>query len=1114
VRNEAGDVGGVLCAVIETTDKIIDERRLRLLNALAEATKAKTPAEACQIAAAHIAGSPNDVPFALLYLVDQATRLAKLVGSANIEPGTAWSPTAIRLDERAVWPLSEVEASGPRSVALEAGPQGARGAVILPIERPGDAQPYGFIVAGLSPLLSSGESYARFHRLLSASIAQSVSNAAAYEHERQRAEALAELDRAKTSFFSNVSHEFRTPLTLMLGPLSDLLSDGSLPEKAAASLDVVQRNGRRLQKLVNTLLDVARLDHGGVDGTFEAIDLSRDTRDVASMFQAAVEKAGLDFIVEVEEGVAAHVDPDNWEKIVVNLISNSLKHTFDGKIEVRLSSTPDGVVLVVRDTGVGIPEAELAHVFERFHRVRGARSRTHEGSGIGLSLVRELVRLHHGEIAAESRLDLGSTFTVRLPAARAGAAAVRSARRHSGSFDEERPALALTRPAGAVVADRSRVLVVDDNADMSQYVAGLLAQHWHVDVAKNGAEALERMRESLPEVVVSDIMMPGIDGLELLALMRADSSLSNIPVMLLSARAGQEASVAALAAGASDYVVKPFSSRELVARVAAQIAFARARAAERSANRRLHALFAEAPVSVSVVKGPDFSFELANARYEAMVGRTNLVGKPFRLAFPELERDAPVLAMLAEVRASGKAFTASEYPVMLRRDGRASLEEVFFLFTCQPIHEPDGSVDTILTIAVDVTESVRLRRELEMLANSERQARAQAEAASALKDEFLATASHELRTPLNAILGWARLLASGTLDDSAHTRGVETIERNALAQVRLIEDILDGSRIITGKLRLEVRPLDMATLVNAALDAIRPAAHAKSITLSVELDPAAARVLGDPDRIQQVIWNLAINAIKFTPKGGRVAVRLQRVDTSIELLVEDNGQGVEASFLPHIFERFRQADGSSTRRHGGLGLGLALVRHLVEAHGGSVRAESEGVGRGARFFVVLPVQAVFPELSAAEAAPTAALPGLPRAVDLSGLSVLVIDDELDARELVAVVLRSAGASVRLAASAEEAMSFVAQSQLDLLISDIGMPEVDGYQLIDRLRSRAETSAARLPAIALTAYAREQDRKRALAAGFQTHVSKPVEPAELLRIVAELAADKTARIGER
>jgi len=411
----------------------------------------------------------------------------------------------------------------------------------------------------------------------------------------------------------------------------------------------------------------------------------------------------------------------------------------------------------------------------------------------------------------------------------------------------------------------------------------------------------------------------------------------------------------------------------------------------------------------------------------------------------------------------------------------------WFLTRVRPVKDGSGKIVRWFGMNADIHDNREATRKLEE--------------ANLAKDEFLATASHELRTPLTAILGWARMLRSGQLGASDYARGLASIERNASAQVQLIEDILDGSRIITGNLQLEIRPLDLTALVHAAVDAVRLEADAKGITLQLELDPAAARVVGDPDRLQQVIWNLASNAVKFTPKGGRIDVRLARVGTSIELSVSDSGQGISAEFLPHVFERFRQAEGSTTRRHGGLGLGLALVHHLVEAHGGGVRAESAGAQRGARFIVTLPVQAVYAESpEGPRAIPT---PGpTARAGLLNGVSVLVVDDEADARELVATVLLTAGADVVVAKSALDALDIVQRGGAMVMISDIGMPVIDGYELMRRIRA-LPGARNRLPAAALTAYSREQDRRLAMEAGFQAHVSKPIEPAELVRVVLNL-----------
>jgi len=397
------------------------------------------------------------------------------------------------------------------------------------------------------------------------------------------------------------------------------------------------------------------------------------------------------------------------------------------------------------------------------------------------------------------------------------------------------------------------------------------------------------------------------------------------------------------------------------------------------------------------------------------------------------------------------------------------------------------------------------------LFESAERARHAAEKANRLKDEFLATVSHELRTPLNSILGWSNLIRNGSLTPEMQTRAFETIERNARSQQQIIEDILDVSRIITGKLRLEIAPLDLAEVIEAAIESVRPSAEAKSIRLETDLRQSKAHVNGDAHRLQQIIWNLLSNAIKFTPKGGVVGVKLQRINSQIQIVVRDSGKGIEPEFLPHVFDRFRQADASTTRLHGGLGLGLAIVRHLVELHGGTVSAESEGANLGATFTVTLPITAlqsetVLPVLQTQTldtAHPHFHLsPGFES--KLEGLRVLCVDDETDARELLFAALSQYGASVKTAASAREALEILRHWKPDVIISDIGMPGEDGFSLINKLRALNPNEGGNIPAAALTAYAGIEDREQILAAGFQTFVAKPVETAELAAIVAELA----------
>ena len=421
------------------------------------------------------------------------------------------------------------------------------------------------------------------------------------------------------------------------------------------------------------------------------------------------------------------------------------------------------------------------------------------------------------------------------------------------------------------------------------------------------------------------------------------------------------------------------------------------------------------------------------------------------------------------------------------------------------IRDEQGEVIGVFGISHDMTD--RLRAEEERLQRVREQvARAEAEEASRLKDEFLATLSHELRTPLTAILGWAHLLNEETLNDEMHTRALQAIERNARAQQQLISDILDVSRIITGNLRLEVQPVELMPLINAALDAVRPAAELKSIHLKVAFDPEANLILGDPTRLQQVLWNLLSNAIKFTPGEGHVTIAVMREESSIRIKVSDTGKGIRRDFLPHVFERFRQADQTTTREQGGLGLGLAIVRHLVEQHGGSVAAESGGEGAGATFAIELPVspahvnfeEAAFSSHVKEKPAPQHAPAGL------RGIRVLIVDDQEDAREFLAAALGQHGAQVIIAASAHEALRLVRSERPHVLISDIGMPGADGYTLIREIRNRSESHAHALPAIALTGYAGEADRERALASGYQLHMTKPFELMELVSAIANLS----------
>lgn len=611
IRDESGGIGGLFHPVTETTEKMLAERRTRALRDLtARAVEAKTTEDAMTRAAQTLAEHSLDLPFVLIYLVDEARTGAQLVAQAGLAAGAAASPAWLHFGVAAGgWPITELVHSGRAQQvdALDAlfGPLGCgpypespKTAFLLPVSLPGSEHPDGFVIAGASPRLPLNESYRAFFDLIAAGVAAALANARAYETERRRAEALAAIDRAKTAFFSNISHEFRTPLTLMLGPIEELASgrSGPLLPSQGALVDLLQRNSQRLLRLVNALLDFSKIEAGRMRARFTQTDLVAYTEELASQFHSAMDKAGLNFSVEcLPLRAPVYVDPEMWEKIVVNLLSNALKFTLVGTVRLCLQEAGGQVRLTVADSGAGIPKDELPKLFQRFHRVQGTRSRSHEGTGIGLAMTQELVRQHGGEITVDSQEGRGSTFTVTLQQGRnhlpadqivEGAAAFRSltteAFIHEARLWLDFPADAVAAPVMAGGGPRVRVLLADDNADLRAYVSRLLGADYQVQTVVDGQAALDALRARKPDLLLTDVMMPRLDGMGLLKAIRADPELQTLPVIMLSARAGEEAALEGLDAGADDYLIKPFSAQELLARVRTHLQMAQQR------NRLLH----------------------------------------------------------------------------------------------------------------------------------------------------------------------------------------------------------------------------------------------------------------------------------------------------------------------------------------------------------------------------------------------------------------------------------------------------------------------------------------------------------------------------------------------
>ncbi|MDX2215580.1 MAG: ATP-binding protein [Oculatellaceae cyanobacterium bins.114] len=1719
IQGEGGTIDGVFNVVSETTYRVLSDRRTQFLREMASKTgTAKTVEETCRLMTEALKTDPTDIPIALIYLIDADGNYARLCNTPEVTLDSSVAPRAIALTEESQdsWLVALTAQTAQAQVVddlerrfgkLSGSPwsEPPQEAMVLPISGSGQAKLSGVLVAVASPRRRLDDHYRDFLGQVARQIATAIANARSYEEERQRAEQLAELDRAKTLFFSNISHEFRTPLTLMLGPAEDALQDAQDAEQRDR-LELIHRNALRLQKLVNTLLDFSRIEAGRIEATYQLTDLATLTADLAGVFRAGIERAGMRLQVDcppLPEPV--YVDRDMWEKIVLNLLSNAFKFTFEGEIRVRLhwgdrasisphdSASSYGAILEVCDTGAGIPPHEVPHIFERFHRVQGARGRTYEGSGIGLSLVQELVKLHGGTIQVHSVVEQGTCFTVTIPAGSdhlpshrieaphtAASTAIgaapyieealrwlpeqeREGEGEGGWIGEE---LAQTPQSMPSSAHRPRLLLADDNADMRDYLKRLLSQHYDVEAIADGVAVLAAIRQQMPDLLLTDVMMPGLNGFELLRSLRADQATQDLPIILLSARAGEEARIEGLAAGADDYLTKPFSARELLARVEATLKLSHLRhevnaAIQRSEERsrlaiqiaqlgtwrydpktqlveldkrmceiwgepvdaavlplsqvmqRIHpddrtlvahtvgaaldpsssgmyeidyrivwndgterwilangqALFVGegenrqvieflgTALDISDRKQAETALKESQALFEAFMryspatafikdetGRylyvnplnerlcnrplADWVGKTDFDLFPADEaqqwhhNDLAALASeqaieIAETRslADGEHhFISYKFPIpqtsekkllggmsldvtaryhtemalreseerlrlaseganlgmwywdveadtwiwtdrakamfglpidtqismqvfleAVHPDDRAYVQTIVTDLKVGQVHTEgeyrtqwaDGTVRWILArgdysysadgtltstrgVFMDITERKRMeqalrdseasfrlivesakdyaiftqdldgyitrwnsgaerllgyteadivgqlghviftpedrdrqqpeqemylaltqeraenerwyvrqdgsrflgsglmmplrdevnciqgflkimqdktaerqaaqalqegsdrlrllyetvsdllsteepmtlmntlyhklsaqmdldcyyhfmltehqgqqmlhlkhsngisdadakalawielgqalcglvaleRRQITLnqaqifthpnaqgicsmgatayagqpliaqgrllgtlsfisrrrtqftteeinllqaisdqvavaldraaLVDSLQQQREQLIQANRIKDEFLAVVSHELRSPLNPILGWSRLLQTQQFDQAKTAQALSIIERNAKLQAELINDLLDVSRILQGKLSLNTHPVDLASTIQAALETVRLAAETKSIQLETRFAPNVGFVAGDASRLQQIVWNLLSNAVKFTPDGGRVEVKLESYEVSAlnsslkavtppsnpktqtlqryaQITVTDTGKGIPPEFLPHVFEYFRQADATTTRKLGGLGLGLAIVRYLAELHGGTVQAESSGENQGATFTVKLPLMSLQP-------APTADTSSSDQPLDLHDIRVLVVDDDDSTREFIAFLLNLRGATVTAVASASDAIAALVQVKPDVLLSDIGMPEMDGYMLMRQVRTLSSEQGGQVPAIALTAYAGEINHQQAIAAGFQKHISKPVEPEQLIEAIASL-----------
>jgi PAS domain S-box-containing protein len=1093
VRDETGRVGGVFCIVSETTGRVIGERRLAALRDLGRVGNGATSAsDIFRNTAAVLESYGKDVPFAALYGWDAAARVGRLEAVTGIAAGDDGAPLQIdptnRLDS---WPLgSEAEivlAEPPADVQLPGGPwpEAVKQAAILKLATRAN-ETYGYLVCGLSARRKFDDDYRDFVRLVGANISGALAAQRALEDERRRSEQLAELDRAKTAFFSNVSHEFRTPLTLMLGPLDDLLAKSdSLPQDDRALLAVTQRNGMRLLRLVNTLLDFARIEAGRTQASYQPTDLCALTIDLASNFRSACERAGLRFVVDcapLPEPI--YVDREMWEKIVLNLLSNALKFTFEGEIAVRIRDAGAGVEMAVSDTGIGIPPDELPRMFERFHRVENARGRSHEGSGIGLALVSELVKLHGGSISVHSALGTGTIFSIRIPKGTAHLPADRlrvstappestTARAHAYVTEALEWLPAAPQPAVSR-RDLPTVLLADDNADLREYARRLLAEQYDVQVVADGQSALEAAQALRPDLIVSDVMMPRLDGFGLIRAVRADPELRAIPIILLSARAGEESRIEGLDRGADDYLVKPFNARELLVRAGTLIRSAELRRHAEEARAQFETLLNEAPLGVMLVD-EDFRVAAVNPIALPLIGESDLIGRDFDSIVHAAWSGADAAEIVRRFRRTLQTGEPQVVPEFIaRRKDRQVLE--YYEWQVSRIPLPGGRRGVVCYFR-DISRSVLARQALRE--------------ADSRKDEFLATLSHELRNPLAPLrssLEIVKRLASVPPNASA---ALEIMDRQMSHLVRLVDDLLEVSRITRGQVELRREHVRLDAAIHSAIETSEPLIRAGNHRLIVSLSDEPLLLDADPVRLAQIFGNLLNNAAKYSEKGGQIEIAARRDGADALVTISDSGDGIAPEQLPKLFDIFTRGERSARRNQSGLGIGLALVRRLTEMHGGRVEALSEGIGKGSSFSVRLPLHA------SQVAAPKAR--GREHS-SIDSLRVLVVDDNKDAAESLAMLLRTAGAEVHVAHNGPAALEHFASREPHVVLLDIGMPDMDGCEVARRLRELAP--AERVALVALTGWGQDEDRRRVREAGFDHHLVKPVDLASLQALLAK------------
>ncbi|HEY7353574.1 MAG TPA: response regulator [Terriglobales bacterium] len=1002
IRDENGVVVGLFHPVTETTVKMLSERRTRALRELAANTsEARSLEAAFALIGKTLAKHELDLPFVLLYSLSKDGKDAHLLESVGIDSGLSPTQAVIRIDsgEESGWPvdwiresddLVEIDDIRTRFGAFACGPyeEGASRAVAHVLRVPGQSSPLGFFIAGVSPRLPFNQDYRDYFEQVSGAITTTLSNALAYEQEKQRAEALAEIDRAKTLFFSNVSHEFRTPLTLMMGPLEDALSQSDgLSSSNRERLDVAHRNSQRLLKLVNTLLDFSRIEAGRIQASYEPVDLALVTAELAGVFRSTIERAGMRLVVDCPQlPEQVYVDREMWEKIILNLLSNAFKFTFEGEIAVSLRAVASDVELTVRDTGTGIPEEEISRLFERFHRVKNARGRSYEGSGIGLALVQELVKLHGGVVRVESRINQGSAFIVSIPFGKDHLPADRiraertmaSTGLHGEVYVDEAarwlpdtdnlPSGLRSMPLSAAESagtqpPSARILLADDNADMRKYVRKLLSKRYEVTAVADGESALASVREQPPDLILSDIMMPRLDGFGLLRAIRADETLKNVPVILLSARVEEESRLEGLGAGADDYLAKPFSARELLARVGSHLALAKIRqqASESEQKSRIDAELLAAIVSSSddaiISKNLDGVITTWNKGAERIFGYTaeEAIGKSITLIIPpnRLDEEAEIISKLRR----GERLEHFE-TVRMRKDGT----NIDISVTISPIKDSSGRVTGASKVARDISALKQAERALRE-ATETLEIEVQARTAELVQRNSDVLRQSELLRDLSRRLLQAqdeerRRIARELHDSAGQTLTVLGMTLAIVGQqaqqkktAELSHTVGDAEQLVR-QLHQEIRTmsyllhpplLDEAGLAAALTWYIEGLTARSGLKLSLMISDDFERLSRE---MELVVFRLVQECLTNIHRhsGSKTAdIRIVRETGQITVEVRDQGKGISRERLAEL-------------QAGASGVGIRGMRERVRPFNGDIQIESNG--SGTRVLVVIPLPKV------------------------------------------------------------------------------------------------------------------------------------------------------------